>query len=634
MISGLKIGNFKAFGKEQEIPLRPITLIFGPNSAGKSSIIQSLLLARHIQDTGNVDAHQTTLGGAAVDLGGFAKYVHQRQGTRNTTIHFTFKRSVSAGKGRYLGGFEKLTIGYSIGMSPAGRSHSQPVIQSATLWLDECELLHLVRTENGELQMDKAALLDRSFLGLADIWTADDLERWETLRGVLAKMPERRQKILNEAAEYGLTSGDIFDPKSGKPSVKGACHIVTTRLHISAFCDGNDPSERQAAIASAALERERPLVLGEAEQLHKDAIIRELSEMRFQADRPIHKCRNPLPRENYHYEESPAQGGLDSPGCNPFAFYKRYLEQNDPKLEDTDLEAMAWAMTLRYDLENLIEAAGNAVQRGLESATYLGPLRWIPPRFIPEGEQYDASWKAGGGNAWQRLRHEPELLERVNRFLRDELKTSYQLKIEAFGPVTSASVPAETSYSDPQSMRFAEDPPPTAERRVPSAEGTITVLSIVDATANPPIKVSHRDVGTGISQLLPVLVNAAGSEECLIMIEQPELHLHPALQAELGDVFIESALGESKNTFLIETHSEHLILRLLRRIRETATGALREGMTPVRPEDVCVLYIEPGKDGSKVVHLPVNAEGDFDKPWPEGFFAERARELFSLEDNE
>ena len=55
---------------------------------------------------------------------------------------------------------------------------------------------------------------------------------------------------------------------------------------------------------------------------------------------------------------------------------------------------------------------------------------------------------------------------------------------------------------------------------------------------------------TGISQLLPVLVNAAGAKERLIAVEQPELHLHPALQAELGDVFIESALGENKNIFL------------------------------------------------------------------------------------
>ena len=81
--------------------------------------------------------------------------------------------------------------------------------------------------------------------------------------------------------------------------------------------------------------------------------------------------------------------------------------------------------------------------------------------------------------------------------------------------------------------------------------------------------VTHRDVGIGISQVLPVIVYAYANRNKLIAIEQPEIHLHPAMQAELGDVFIESALGENKNTFILETHSEHLIFRIMRRMRET-----------------------------------------------------------------
>ena len=130
-------------------------------------------------------------------------------------------------------------------------------------------------------------------------------------------------------------------------------------------------------------------------------------------------------------------------------------------------------------------------------------------------------------------------------------------------------------FAGSASARVAEDPPPTATQRARSADETITTLSIVEADTG--LTVSHRDVGTGISQLLPVLVNAAGAKERLIAIEQPELHLHPALQAELGDVFIESALGENKNVFLIETHSEHLLLRIMRRMRNTAEGTLPEG---------------------------------------------------------
>ncbi|MCI0410456.1 MAG: DUF3696 domain-containing protein, partial [Acidobacteria bacterium] len=95
-----------------------------------------------------------------------------------------------------------------------------------------------------------------------------------------------------------------------------------------------------------------------------------------------------------------------------------------------------------------------------------------------------------------------------------------------------------------------------------------------------------------------------------------------------GDVFLESALREQRNAFLIETHSEHLLLRMLRRIRETTDGELPNGLPRVRPEDVSVLYVQPGREGAEVVHIPVTEEGEFERPWPEGFFAERARELF------
>ena len=93
-------------------------------------------------------------------------------------------------------------------------------------------------------------------------------------------------------------------------------------------------------------------------------------------------------------------------------------------------------------------------------------------------------------------------------------------------------------------------------------------LALIDQRTNTVV--THRDVGIGISQVLPVLVMAYGSHGKLLAMEQPEIHLHPALQAELGDVFIEAALGERDNTFILETHSEHLILRLMRRIREGA----------------------------------------------------------------
>src|SRR5262249_33944609 len=93
-------------------------------------------------------------------------------------------------------------------------------------------------------------------------------------------------------------------------------------------------------------------------------------------------------------------------------------------------------------------------------------------------------------------------------------------------------------------------------------------------TKSQSISSSVVDVGFGVSQLLPIVIQSLLSRNSTICIEQPEIHLHPALQAELGDLFIDAALSDHENTLLLETHSEHLILRILKRIRQTSSGTL------------------------------------------------------------
>lgn len=151
-------------------------------------------------------------------------------------------------------------------------------------------------------------------------------------------------------------------------------------------------------------------------------------------------------------------------------------------------------------------------------------------------------------------------------------------------------------------------------------------LVLVDKRTGTSI--SHRDVGIGVSQVLPVLVIAYASSGCLLAIEQPEIHLHPALQAELGDLFLASALGDAGNTFLVESHSEHLLLRIMRRIRETNQGRLPEGIPAVRPEDVMVLFVEADGPQSIIREMPLNERGELVKAWPGGFFEEGFREIF------
>ena len=77
MLTAIRIRNFKAFVESQRIPVRPLTLIYGANSSGKSSVLHSLILTRHAQETGDLDVHRTNVGGEAVDLGGFRQFIHR-----------------------------------------------------------------------------------------------------------------------------------------------------------------------------------------------------------------------------------------------------------------------------------------------------------------------------------------------------------------------------------------------------------------------------------------------------------------------------------------------------------------------------------------------------------------------------
>jgi predicted ATPase len=131
------------------------------------------------------------------------------------------------------------------------------------------------------------------------------------------------------------------------------------------------------------------------------------------------------------------------------------------------------------------------------------------------------------------------------------------------------------------------------------------------------LRVGPQDVGFGVSQLLPIVTELLVSRDSLVSIEQPELHLHPRLQSELADLCIESVI-RGRNQLLVETHSEHLILRLQRRIRQGA----------IPRELVSVLYVDPTSSGAaRVEELRMDESGEFIDEWPEGFFEERFQEV-------
>ncbi|MDR2954744.1 MAG: AAA family ATPase [Prevotella sp.] len=125
------------------------------------------------------------------------------------------------------------------------------------------------------------------------------------------------------------------------------------------------------------------------------------------------------------------------------------------------------------------------------------------------------------------------------------------------------------------------------------------------------------DVGFGISQILPIIVQGFLSfDHSLTMIEQPEIHLHPKMQADLADLFIDIVKAETgtKKYLLIETHSEYLLRRLRRRISERHKGILSK--------DIAIYFIHPknSDEGSAIIEEKnVSDSGFFE--WPKDFYS-------------
>tara|TARA_B100001123_G_C15322468_1_gene1028421 strand:- start:1544 stop:3559 length:2016 start_codon:yes stop_codon:yes gene_type:complete len=141
---------------------------------------------------------------------------------------------------------------------------------------------------------------------------------------------------------------------------------------------------------------------------------------------------------------------------------------------------------------------------------------------------------------------------------------------------------------------------------------------IIWTPKNSKLKINQLNVGLGYPISLPFIVQAIIAEDSIIVVEEPEIHLHPKLEADLADLICESAV-ERRNQFIIETHSEDLLLRIMKKIRK---GELSNN-------DVSVNYIKPDKNikGSKVFPIKINKYGQYKTPWKDDLFAERMREF-------
>lgn len=245
------------------------------------------------------------------------------------------------------------------------------------------------------------------------------------------------------------------------------------------------------------------------------------------------------------------------------------------------------AREVRTFLEMVIFGTIAHLNDVLGDMIHIGPLRAIPRPRLQDEISREARWEDGLA-AWDALLDDRgSLVEHTNRWL-DRLGAGCRVVAQPLQPTSSA----DRRHSCVHRLCF--------EARYGS-------------------RVLPSEVGAGIAQLLPVIVALLRERAGLSLIELPEAHVHPSIAVGLGDLFIEAASRIRRpRTTLVETHSEHIALRVLRRIRQTTDGELPPGILPFSTEQLSVLHVDDGPQGLQFDRLRVSGRGEFVDRWPTG----------------
>lgn len=567
IIKALTIENFKGIREPVRIEFKPITLLFGQNSAGKSTILQALHYARELLERQNADADLTLQGGEFVDLGGFENLVHGYD--RNQPVRLRFDLDLNK---------DDLPEYHSGNRS--GKIHSERERQ-----LQEWNL---------------SSRVSSAWVSLTMIWS------------------DWRARSFISQYEVGI---------NGEHFARISAAVDTRRVWISAlnfnhplFISNDDPQDRN--------EDEPPS--SQLELLFEIVTNVKQSTMDYPTESAM---RGNVEVELDQDFAVPAWGGSIniSEGC-----------LQDLSIHGDDSDVVYDEFT--FYINQLIVGPGELLREELKKFRYLGPIREIPPRNYQELRSPDASRWASGLAAWDILyASDDNFISRVSYWMDTKLKTGYSVEMRRYKELKTSSLLYHQLISN--DLLDSEEDIRSEILRLPEKRRLVLYDKARDQDLLP------QDIGIGISQVLPVVVSALAGTGLLVAIEQPELHIHPRLQTEIGELILRASLDDPENMFLIETHSEHLLLRIMKKMRLFASNMQSYGeeivdatyddasyaedtfysedhIYAVNPDHVGVWFIEQCDSKTVVREMPLNKQGELVKAWPDGFFEEGLREVF------
>jgi len=724
--------NFKSFGEKiQTFSQKPITLIYGPNSVGKSSLLHFLLYAEYIKKSGELNLEKSDFAGDPIDLGGFSNFIHQKKTDAKIAYHLTFQKEPEIDQ--YFSSLYTIAKNFEKqGAFPDGIQVNDIEERMRTYRKKEKDTLivfsNMVReykrykkqpdnlpstfkknheadrkTNLSTFIIENLRILSKKEYQEKDEWAYDllsaiasKIKNWPSKLIEIEKLMENclesyepLESILkrNDSQPFdGLDKLILFSIDYKEIEVDTLCIVTESEKIFKIYRLMARIKDIKKIKIEFEFSRSGKNKIGNYRYFLDDELIYTYDSK----SKTI--CQNDdgdvlvLFKDSgllYSYDDYPkAEKTLKNLGMIAFDIF---LAENSMKTIDANFESFQITKG-RFFERRYYELIGCSIHERIilklktdinnAGSQYFGPLRSYPKRSEMVEREFETTelrqtksnaqnvlmmskfdfymittapkplskiWslyvfilKSGG---WKQLLSTPSVADSINLFRSNLNKISSDGSMSA-KKIWSTFIKSANCQDKvnqwlsndvmklPYKIKIEKNKKYNKIGKFFKLKPKITnKLTFIDLRNNT--KVGPREMGLGVSQFLPILVATQTLKNYKLFIEQPELHLHPAVQCEIADEFIRSMKIQG-NEFIIESHSEHLLLRIMKRMRQTseAEGTLDNEALALTPDDVCLIFVDNNGKMTYINELELDEDGSLLDPWPNGFFEEGFKERF------
>lgn len=494
-MNSFSVANIKSFENSGEIELKPITILAGKNSCGKSTLLRFPAVLEQTVEYSGINPPVSFLGNQ-IDYGNFEDIVYQKDQSRRISFSISYSFDISGNTRYYLG------RSFAVGK----KKDSTEDVRKVTLFITLKKIHKQIKVDQVKMMIDQTSL---------------SCLTWD---------PESKKYTLAIDSYY---SDNML--KEVSENIDFSNEVVSFEKFFPVY---NVDSEMIKCIAKS-------------------------KGVSFSSDTELEKL------------------------VKCCLIYEGDITRHSVQFTDEEKEIATTFMYFSYVAKIMTFFHNLFIAEYRSRVSYIGPFRNIPERIYRYSESSQRHVGGKGENASDILMtlkyssSKQTVFSNVSEWL--EKYFGYSLDLDELGN-NYFQIVLKDKYS---------------------------------------VKASITDVGFGISQVLPIIL-----EVCLfadnqkkkpsfindiILIEQPELHLHPAAQACLADLFAICISANPNARLIIETHSEHLISKL--------QVLIADPHCDLDNDMVQILYVDKNEDGSSYINnIGIDENGKFDREWPKDFF--------------